>query len=222
MCDSKELKISCQRQALLPGVPEPPLPPSRSPEFRRSSALKASAASAAARRERLSRKQRVFAEAYLQSMNGLTAARKAGYSHPESNWPRILASPAVQDFLDERMAERRAWWPHMETRIIEELSRIAFADPRELMRWGPGGVELAESSTLSPEAAAGVSEVSEGRGGVIRLKKHDKVKALELLGRHFGLFAERVQAEISGPGGSPLCEDKRILVQFIAPEHKPE
>ena len=77
--------------------------------------------------------------------------------------------------------------------------------------------DVAKTAALSREEAAAVCEVSEGRGGVIRLKKHDKVKALELLGKHFGMFADRLHAEVSGPDGAPLREDKRILVQFVSP-----
>ena len=205
MSDFKELRTWEARQALLPGVLAPPAP---APEARPRSA----------RRTRLSTKQKLFVEAYLQTLNATEAARRAGYSDANASSLRILHNPLVWSEVEARMAERRAHNPHLEQRILEELCRIAFADPRELMRWGPDGVELRPSEVLSPEAAAQVSEVAEGRGGVIRLKKHDKLKALELLGRHLGMFADRLHAEVSGPGGTPLREDKRILVQFVAGE----
>lgn len=207
MCDSKELRKREVGQALLPGVLAPPAP---SPVERPRTA----------RRARLSPKQKLFVEAYLQTMNATEAARRAGYYAPNNNSMRVLHDPLVWSAIEARMAERRAQNPHLEQRILEELCRIAFADPRELMRWGPDGVELRPSDALSLEAAAQVSEVAEGRGGVIRLKKHDKLKALELLGRHLGMFADRLHAEVSGPGGDPLREDKRILVQFVAGERE--
>ena len=205
MSDFKELRTREARQALLPGVLAPP---ASAPEAR----------PRAARRTRLSTKQKLFVEAYLQTLNATEAARRSGYSDANASCLRILHNPLVCSAIEARMAERRAHNPHLEQRILEELCRIAFADPRELMRWGPDGVELRPSEVLSPEAAAQVSEVAEGRGGVIRLKKHDKLKALELLGRHLGMFADRLHAEVSGPGGTPLREDKRILVQFVAGE----
>ncbi len=198
-------------QALLPGVTtQEPTPKER--------ARAAQAASVRARRSRLSPKQKLFVEAYLQTLNATEAARRAGYSEPNSNYANVLRNPLVWSVIEERMAERRAQNPHLEQRILEELCRIAFSDPRDLMRWGPDGVELRPSDELDAAQAAAVDEVSKGRGGVIRLKKHDKVKALELLGRHLGLFADRLHAEVSGPGGSPIREDKRILVQFVAGE----
>ena len=202
MSDIEVLKRGGMEQARLPGVPEAPAPtPAERPR--------------AERYIRLNPRQRLFVEAYLQSLNASDAARRAGYADPEVNSKRILEARAVQAAIEARIRERRARNPHVEQRVLEELCRIAFADPRDLMRWGPDGVELRHSDDLSPEEAAAVCEVSEGRGGILRLKKHDKIRALELLGKHFGMFADRVQAEVSGPGGAPLREDKRILVQFV-------
>lgn len=76
-------------------------------------------------------------------------------------------------------------------RVIGELAKIAFGNKRDLMRWGPGGVTLMPSEDISDDAAAMVQSVEEStsmHGGSLRLKTHDKVKALELLGRHLGVF----------------------------------
>ena len=67
-------------------------------------------------------------------------------------------------------------------RVVTELAKIAFADPRDLMEWGPDGLVLKDCRTIPDAAAATVSEVSESKDG-IKLKKLDKLKALELLGR---------------------------------------
>ncbi len=78
-------------------------------------------------------------------------------------------------------------------RVVRELARIAFGDRRDLMEWGPDGVRLKDSGELTHDQAAAVAEVSETtnlHGGSIKIKTHDKVKALELLGRHLGVFAE--------------------------------
>ena len=55
------------------------------------------------------------------------------------------------------------------------------------------------SNEMSEDAARCVSEVSETvtkDGGSIRFKLHDKTKALDLLGRHFGMFKDKL--EVSG------------------------
>jgi hypothetical protein len=55
------------------------------------------------------------------------------------------------------------------------------------------------------DEAAFVSEVSETtteHGGSLKLKTNDKLKALELLGRHLGMFKEKV--EVTGKDGGPI------------------
>lgn len=99
-------------------------------------------------------------------------------------------------------------------RVVRELSKIAFGNQRQVMKWGPNGVSLLPSDELDEDAAAMVSEVSESvssTGGSIKLKTHDKVKALELLGKHLGIFIDKT--ELTGKGGKDLVpEPKGILV----------
>ncbi|HQN14164.1 MAG TPA: terminase small subunit, partial [Quisquiliibacterium sp.] len=89
-------------------------------------------------------------------------------------------------------------------RVISELARIAFGNQRAVMRWGAGGVTLRESSELTDDEAALVSEVAEtvsAAGGGLKLKTHDKVKALELLGKHLGMFVDKVEHSGAIAGG---------------------
>jgi phage terminase small subunit len=91
-------------------------------------------------------------------------------------------------------------------RIVKELARIAFGSKRNVMRWGPNGLKLKESDDLTDDDAALVAEVKEtvtATGGTLSLKTHDKVKALELLGKHVGMFADKV--ELTGKDGAPLA-----------------
>lgn len=83
-------------------------------------------------------------------------------------------------------------------RVIGELAKIAFGNKRDLMRWGPAGVTLLSSEGITDDAAAMVQSVEESTslyGGSIKLKTHDKVKALELLGRHLGVFEKDNQQQ---------------------------
>lgn len=91
-------------------------------------------------------------------------------------------------------------------RIVRELALIAFGNKRSVMEWGPGGVKLKDSQSLTDDEAAQVLEVKEttsATGGSLSLKTHDKVKALELLGRHVGMFIDKT--EITGKNGGPIA-----------------
>lgn len=90
-------------------------------------------------------------------------------------------------------------------RVVRELAKLAFGDRRALMEWGPSGVVLRDSKALTDDQAAQVAEVSETTtmgGGSIKIKTHDKVRALELLGKSIGMFVDRT--ELSGPEGKPI------------------
>jgi hypothetical protein len=108
-----------------------------------------------------------------------------------------MTKPAVRAALDAALAERKSRLEVegsiTEARILRELAAIAFGDLRRVMAWGPGGIMLRESAELTDREAAQVAEVAERKGkqGASKsLKRHDKVRSLELLGRHLGMFGE--------------------------------
>lgn len=152
---------------------------------------------------KLTPKQTAFVAEYLVDLNATQAAIRAGYSVKSAAriGVELLNKTQVREAIAANQAKRAQRVEITADRVVSELARIAFADPRDLMEWGPSGVKLKDSADLTKEQAASVAEVSETTtkdGGSLKLKKHDKVKALELLGRHMGMFKDKVEAEISG------------------------
>lgn len=72
-------------------------------------------------------------------------------------------------------------------------------------------VEMVESEELDDDTAAAISEVAQTKEGV-RIKFHDKKGALVDIGRHLGMFTDKV--EHSGPGGGPIAVQRveRVIV----------
>ena len=144
--------------------------------------------------DKLTPKQQRFVEEYLVDLNATQAAIRAGYS--EKSAARIsvelLNKTQVQKSIEKAQAKRAERTEVTADRVVTELAKIAFADPRDLMEWGPDGLVLKDCRTIPDAAAAAVSEVSESNDG-IKLKKLDKLKALELLGRHLGMFTDKVK-----------------------------
>ncbi len=100
-------------------------------------------------------------------------------------------------------------------RIVAEVVKIAFANQRDLMTWGPQGVKLRASDELTDEQAAAVSEVSEtisSTGGSLKLKTHDKLGALRFLAELKGFLVKK--QEITGANGKDLVPEapKGVLV----------
>lgn len=152
---------------------------------------------------KLTDKQAAFVAEYLVDLNATQAAIRAGYSERTAYriGAELLQKTSVAEAIAAGQAKRAQRVEITADRVVAELAKIAFADPRDLMEWGPDGVKLKASVDLTEEQAASVAEVSETTtkdGGSLKLKKHDKVKALELLGRHMGMFKDKVENEISG------------------------
>src|SRR5688572_13977395 len=90
-------------------------------------------------------------------------------------------------------------------RIVGEYVKIAFADAGDYFDWGPDGVTVKPKSDLTPEQRSVVAEVSQTvteKGGTIRVKFHDKLNALEKLGKHLGMFIDK--HEVTGKDGEPI------------------
>ena len=62
-------------------------------------------------------------------------------------------------------------------------------------------VEIEETEELTKRQIKAISGIKQGKNG-IELTTYDKVKALELLGRHLGMFKDKV--EVSGNVNNPF------------------
>lgn len=156
---------------------------------------------------KLNPRQARFVDEYLVDLNATQAAIRSGYSKKTAAQigERLLRKVEIQQALSGRMKARETRTEITQDKVLAELARIAFGNKRALMKWGPDGVTLVDSETITDEDAAMVSEVSESvteAGGTIKLKTHDKVKALELIGKHLGMFGDKL--ELSGKGGGPV------------------
>ena len=77
-------------------------------------------------------------------------------------------------------------------------------------------VEVIETDKLSPEQQAAIAGIKEGRNG-IEVRLNDKVKALELIGRHLGMFNDKLEVkgeiETSNPLKDLTTEELKKLVK---------
>ncbi len=131
----------------------------------------------------LNDRQARFAEEFLVDLNGTQAAIRAGYAPGSAKVAaaRLLTNANIATTIAEAQAARSHRTEVTADRVVLELARVAFGDPRRVMSWGPGGVKLRPSAELADEEAAIVAEVGETttkEGGSLRVKTVDKLGAL--------------------------------------------
>ena len=149
----------------------------------------------------LNARQRAFVSAYLIDGNATKAAVAAGYApkHADITGFRLLRNASVSAALRRVQLRVAAQADVAATDVLRELlARIAFSDMRAFTDWNSDGVSLKDSADLTDDQARCVAEVSQTitkEGGTIRFKLHDKPNALTLLGKHLGLFPERVSVD---------------------------
>jgi phage terminase small subunit len=154
-------------------------------------------------------KQQRFVEEYLIDLNGKQAAIRAGYSEPtaEVTASRLLSNVKVSAAVDEQRAKRAE-----RTKIDADyvLNRLVEIDQMDVLDIMDDKMNLKPVHAWPPVwrrylSGFDVAEMFEGRGddremvGILKkIKWPDKVKNLELLGKHVGVQAFKDKVEHSG------------------------
>ena len=179
----------------------------------------------------LTDKQKRFCEEYLIDLNATQAAIRAGYSPKtaEQTASRLLRNVKVQEYIAKRQNELSRSTQITQERVIKELALIAFSNNADYARvvekkmqtevdgmlvdvLGEDGkpimyrtVEPVLTDELTEEQKRALAVIKKGRDG-LEVKSFDKVRALELLGKHLGIFTEKIEANVNDTTRSELQE----------------
>lgn len=141
-------------------------------------------------------KQRAFVDEYLIDLNA-TRAYKAIYKSCKKdetarvNGSRLLTNANVAAYLSQRQRELQRRTEVTQDKVIGELAAIAFADIADYVRVQDHGglpmVEITPTDDIPESKRAAIASIKQGSNG-IEIKLHNKLDALEKLGRHLGMF----------------------------------
>lgn len=156
--------------------------------------------------DELSPKGQMWFWAYLKSKDATSAAIHAGYEEKSARKQghRLLTSPRVKRALDVHTSELAVTTGVTPERVILELARIAFLDlSNAIVVMGEDGSRGIDFDMLDDEQLRCLSEITTDtnsrydKDGSLsssttkkKIKMYDKMKALDMLARHFGLYAE--------------------------------
>lgn len=149
---------------------------------------------------KMSNKQEMFCKEYLIDLNATQASIRAGYSVTTASEIGCvnLTKPAIKEYIDKAMAERSKRVGVNADRVLRELSRIAFVKANNVINMNDATLmnnatddDLAVIQSVKVKKTSGENVDSIER----EIKLADKLKALELLGKHLGMYVDRVEVE---------------------------
>lgn len=149
--------------------------------------------------EKLTPKQEHFCEEYLIDLNATQAAIRAGYSEKTANRiaSELLSKLDIQEKITELKAERSKRTEITQDRVVKELAAMAFAKATDYAQiadvGGKVAIMLTPTAQLTTAQQAGIVGIKQTQAGIE--VKLDKTKALELLGRHLGMFKDKIEVE---------------------------
>lgn len=170
---------------------------------------------------KLTAKQERFVEEYLVDLNATQAAIRAGYSLKTARaiGQENLTKPDIQDAIQKAMEQRSHRTEITQDWVLEELRKVASVNgadyasvvtkkrPETVIDEDTGEekqvsrmsqrVELIDTDELTEDQRAAISSIEETKFG-IKVNTYDKVRALELIGKHLGMFTDKVEMDHSG------------------------
>jgi phage terminase small subunit len=159
-----------------------------------------------------------FIEEYLVDLNPRAAAQRAGYAAAVGY--NLLYKPEVAAAVREAQAERTRRTRIGVDRVVRELAAVAFSDIRNAASWkavaedadGPRyRLDVKDSARIDEGTSAAIQEIRRYSWGAVRIKLHDKLGALALLGRHLGMFVDRHEIDLRQEQSQALDEHIRSL-----------
>lgn len=150
----------------------------------------------------LTPKQKRFVAEYLVDLNATAAAKRAGYKDPNIG-RQLMTKNNVSAEIAKRRNELQSKLEITQETVLQELAAIAFANGTDFVTvTGAGLLDVKPTSQVSREKLPAIAGIKYNQMG-IEIKLHDKVRALELLGKHLGVFATG--------GGAAAQEDNNIF-----------
>jgi phage terminase small subunit len=163
----------------------------------------------------LTPKQQRFVEEYLVDFNATQAAVRAKYSAKSAGkiGPELLGKTRIAEAIREEQAKLAQRSAVSAEAVIGELAKLGFANMANYVRIGGNGDPFVDLSKMTRDQAAAIQEVTvedfvDGRGEDarevrrVKFKLADKRAALVDLGRHLGIFKDKV--EVTGKDGGPI------------------
>lgn len=131
---------------------------------------------------KMTAKQQRFCDEYLIDLNATQAAIRAGYSpnYANTNASKLLQITTIKEFIQKRMAEKE---------------KDLIADQDEVLRYLTSVMRGQSNAEIIVVEGTG-DGCSEARAVMKAPDEKERLKAAELLGKRYGLYTEKVEADV--------------------------
>ena len=150
----------------------------------------------------LTAKQQRFCDEYLIDLNATQAAIRAGYSAKTaySIGNENLKKPEIREYIDNRLAEKEKELIADQNEVMKYLTSVMRREMKESVvvtlqnkveKW----VKDEDTGKLKKQT------VTEEKPAVVEIpaKLSDSNKAAELLGKAYGIYTDKIEAEVTLP-----------------------
>ena len=166
----------------------------------------------------LNQRQEMFCREYIKDLNGTQAAIRAGYSPRTADRMayELLKKPEIQAFVLQSKAERVEEVKVDANYVLKRLIEIDEMDVADILDDGGDFLPIRSWPKVWRTTLSGldIAIINSGDTETIlkKIKWPDKVKNLELLGKHIGVgaFSEKVDHTSSDGSMSPAKYDESM------------
>lgn len=168
----------------------------------------------------LTPKQRAFVDEYLIDLNGTASAIRAGFSHrsAKAKASQLLAMEHVAAAIASAQQDRSERTKIDADWVLTRLAQEADADLADLYA-SDGSLKLVQDwpEIWRKGLVAGLDVEEVKQEGVVvalvkKLKLSDRIKRIELIGKHVNVQAFRDQVGVGNPDGTPIMPP---VIQFV-------
>ena len=162
----------------------------------------------------LTPKQQRFVEEYLIDLNATQAAIRAGYSENTAKeiGSENLTKPNIAKAIAEAQAKREERTKIDADYVLKRLVEIDQMDVLDIMDENLNMKPLKDWPKIWRQYISNL-ELSDGEGWLKKIKWPDKVKNLELLGKHIAVGAFKEKVEHTGANGGPIDLNLKVVFE---------
>ena len=142
--------------------------------------------------------QLLFIEKYMLHRSARRAAVEAGYSDTENAGWRLLQNKKIVDEINRRKEAQRRRNELLEDEVLQEMAKIAFVDITSIVDFNGSRLDVKDLSEIPEHVRPAIKKVvctPSQHGDKVTIELHDKVGALEKLGKYLSMWSDTVKVE---------------------------